>query len=105
MKQIQLTYNVSFDKLVHELSLEELYELRDMINEKLKNSVVVDKRPVESILLSDVASDRILRVLYPLEVKYVGDLRKYSQQYISKLPGVGPDRLKEILEFRTKYNV
>lgn len=104
MKQIQLTYNVSFDKLIHELSLEELYELRDMINEKLKNSVV-DTRPVESILLSDVASDRILRVLYPLEVKYVGDLRKYSQQYISKLRGVGPDRLKEILEFRTKYNV
>lgn len=104
MKQIQLTYNVSFDKLIHELSLEELYELRDMINEKLKNSVV-DKRPVESILLSDVASDRVLRVLYPLEVKYVGDLRKYSQQYISKLRGVGPDRLKEILEFRTKYNV
>lgn len=104
MKQIQLTYNVSFDKLIHELSLEELHELRDMINEKLKNSVV-DKRPVESILLSDVASDRILRVLYPLEVKYVGDLRKYSQQYISKLRGVGPDRLKEILEFRTKYNV
>lgn len=104
MKQIQLTYNVSFDKLIHELSLEELYELRDMINEKLQNSVV-DTRPVESILLSDVASDRILRVLYPLEVKYVGDLRKYSQQYISKLRGVGPDRLKEILEFRTKYNV
>lgn len=104
MKQIQLTYNVSFDKLIHELSLEELYELRDMINEKLKNSVV-DKRPVETILLSDVASDRVLRVLYPLEVKYVGDLRKYSQQYISKLRGVGPDRLKEILEFRTKYNV
>lgn len=104
MKQIQLTYNVSFDKLVHELSLEELHELRDMINEKLQNSVV-DKRPVETILLSDVASDRILRVLYPLEVKYVGDLRKYSQQYISKLRGVGPDRLKEILEFRTKYNV
>lgn len=104
MKQIQLTYNVSFDKLIHELSLEELHELRDMINEKLKNSVV-DKRPVESILLSDVASDRVLRVLYPLEVKYVGDLRKYSQQYISKLRGVGPDRLKEILEFRTKYNV
>lgn len=104
MKLIQLTYDVSFDKLIHELSLEELYELRDMINEKLKNSVV-DTRPVESILLSDVASDRVLRVLYPLEVKYVGDLRKYSQQYISKLPGVGPDRLKEILEFRTKYNV
>lgn len=104
MKQIQLTYNVSFDKLIHELSLEELHELRDMINEKLQNSVV-DTRPVESILLSDVASDRILRVLYPLEVKYVGDLRKYSQQYISKLRGVGPDRLKEILEFRTKYNV
>lgn len=104
MKQIQLTYNVSFDKLIHELSLEELHELRDMINEKLKNSVV-NKRPVETILLSDVASDRILRVLYPLEVKYVGDLRKYSQQYISKLRGVGPDRLKEILEFRTKYNV
>lgn len=104
MKQIQLTYNVSFDKLIHELSLEELHELRDMINEKLKNSVV-DTKPVESILLSDVASDRILRVLYPLEVKYVGDLRKYSQQYISKLRGVGPDRLKEILEFRTKYNV
>lgn len=104
MKQIQLTYNVSFDKLIHELSLEELHELRDMINEKLKNSVV-DKRPVESILLSDVASDRVLRVLYPLEVKYVGDLRKYSQQYISKLRGVGPDRLKEILEFRIKYNV
>ena len=104
MKQIQLTYNVSFDKLIHELSLEELYELRDMINEKLKNSVV-DTRPVESILLSDVASDRILRVLYPLEIKYVGDLRKYSQQYISKLRGVGPDRLKEILEFRTKYNI
>lgn len=104
MKQIRLTYNVSFDKLIHELSLEELYELRDMINEKLKNSVV-DKRPVETILLSDVASDRVLRVLYPLEVKYVGDLRKYSQQYISKLRGVGPDRLKEILEFRTKYNV
>lgn len=104
MKQIQLTYNVSFDKLIHELSLEELYELRDMINKKLKNSVV-DTRPVESILLSDVASDRVLRVLYPLEVKYVGDLRKYSQQYISKLRGVGPDRLKEILEFRTKYNV
>lgn len=104
MKQIQLTYNVSFDKLIHELSLEELHELRDMINEKLKNSVV-DTRPVETILLSDVASDRVLRVLYPLEVKYVGDLRKYSQQYISKLRGVGPDRLKEILEFRTKYNV
>lgn len=104
MKQIQLTYNVSFDKLIHELSLEELYELRDMINEKLKNSVV-DTRPVETILLSDVASDRVLRVLYPLEVKYVGDLRKYSQQYISKLRGVGPDRLKEVLEFRTKYNV
>lgn len=104
MKQIQLTYNVSFDKLIHELSLEELHELRDMINEKLQNSIV-DTRPVESILLSDVASDRILRVLYPLEVKYVGDLRKYSQQYISKLRGVGPDRLKEILEFRTKYNV
>lgn len=104
MKQIQLTYNVSFDKLIHKLSLEELHELRDMINEKLQNSVV-DTRPVESILLSDVASDRILRVLYPLEVKYVGDLRKYSQQYISKLRGVGPDRLKEILEFRTKYNV
>lgn len=104
MKQIQLTYNVSFDKLIHELSLEELHELRDMINEKLKNSIV-DKRPVETILLSDVASDRVLRVLYPLEVKYVGDLRKYSQQYISKLRGVGPDRLKEILEFRTKYNV
>lgn len=104
MKQIQLTYNVSFDKLIHELSLEELYELRDMINEKLKNSIV-DKRPVETILLSDVASDKVLRVLYPLEVKYVGDLKKYSQQYISKLPGVGPNRLKEILEFRTKYNV
>lgn len=104
MKQIQVKYTVSFDKLIHELSLEELHELRDMINEKLKNSVV-DKRPVESILLSDVASDRVLRVLYPLEVKYVGDLRKYSQQYISKLRGVGPDRLKEILEFRTKYNV
>lgn len=104
MKQIQLTYNVSFDKLIHELSLEELHELRDMINEKLQNSVV-DTRPVETILLSDVASDRVLRVLYPLEVKYVGDLRKYSQQYISKLRGVGPDRLKEILEFRTKYNV
>lgn len=104
MKQIQLTYNVSFDKFIHELSLEELYELRDIINEKLKNSIV-DKRPVETILLSDVASNRILRVLYPLEVKYVGDLRKYSQQYISKLRGVGPNRLKEILEFRTKYNV
>lgn len=104
MKQIQLTYNISFDKLIHELSLEELHELRDMINEKLKNSVV-DTRPVESILLSDVASDKVLRVLYPLEVKYVGDLKKYSQQYISKLRGVGPDRLKEILEFRTKYNV
>lgn len=104
MKQIQLTYNVSFDKLIHELSLEELHELRDMINEKLQNSVV-DTRPVENILLSDVASDRILRVLYPLEVKYVGDLKKYSQQYISKLRGVGPDRLKEILEFRTKYDV
>ena len=104
MKQIQLTYNVSFDKLIHDLSLEELYELRDMINEKLKNSVV-DKKPVETILLSDVASDRILRVLYPLEIKYVGDLRKYSQEYISKLKGVGPNRLREILKFRIKYNV
>ena len=37
MKQIQSKYNVSFDKLIHELSLEELYELRDMINEKLND--------------------------------------------------------------------
>ena len=104
MKQIQLTYNVSFDKLIQELSLEELHELRDIINEKLNDSII-DTRPVETILLADVASNRILRVLYPLEIKYVGDLRKYSQEYISKLKGVGPNRLKEILKFRTKYNV
>lgn len=104
MKQIQLKYNVSFDKLVQDLSFEKLHELRDMINEKLNDSII-DTRPVETILLADVASNRILQVLYPLEIRYVSDLRKYSQEYISKLKGVGPNRLKEILKFRTKYNV
>ena len=104
MRQIQLKFNVSFNKLIHELSLEELHELRDMINEKLNDSKP-DTRPVETLPLVDVASTRILRVLDPLELEYVGDLRKYPQKYISHLKGVGPDTLKEILEFRTKYNV
>lgn len=104
MRQIQLKFNISFNKLIHELSLEELHELRDIINEKLNDSII-DTRPVETIPLIDVASSKILRVLNPLELEYVGDLRKYPQTLISKLKGVGPNTLKEILEFRTKYNV
>lgn len=100
----KITISVSFDKLLDDMSAEKLIQLRQAIDDKLQ-SFVVKSEPIEQIEISSVLSFRTCNALSILEIKYLSDLKKYSQEYLKKCRGIGNKTLKEIQDIRLKYNV
>ena len=101
---IPITVNVSLEKLINDMSPDTLLKLKKAIDDKLQSFVVVSK-PVEEIRLCEVFSSRAWNALTSLEIVYLSDLRKYSQEELKRARGIGTKVLKEIQRVRIMYNV
>lgn len=96
--------NVSLEKLINNMSPDILLKLKKAIDEKLA-SFAIKSEPVETILIMDVFSTRTALALSSADIKYLSDLRKYSQEQLKLIRGIGAKCLKEIQQVRIKYNV